>query len=52
MRPTFLPIIWIGKSLYMDDLYVKAAYRGNGYGTKLINGVIDHAKSTNRNKVR
>jgi L-amino acid N-acyltransferase YncA len=28
---------WIGKSLYMDDLYVTPEYRANGIGTKLIN---------------
>lgn len=36
----------------MDDLYVKAAYRGNGIETKLINQVINHAKATNCHKVR
>lgn len=43
---------WIGKSLYMDDIYVKAAYRGNGIGTKLIKEVINHAKVTKCRKVR
>lgn len=43
---------WIGKSLYMDDLYVKEEFRGHGIGTKLINEVIKHAKSTNCHKVR
>lgn len=37
---------WIGKSLYMDDLYVRADYRGKGVGTLLINKVIDYAKET------
>jgi GNAT superfamily N-acetyltransferase len=43
---------WIGKSLYMDDLYVKAEFRGHGIGTKLINEVIKYAKTTNCHKVR
>lgn len=34
---------WIGKSLYMDDLYVKPEYRGKGIGTKLIRQVINYA---------
>ena len=24
---------WVGKTLYLDDLYVKESYRGNGLGT-------------------
>lgn len=43
---------WIGKSLYMDDLYVKAKFRGHGIGTKMINEVIKYAKTTNCHKVR
>lgn len=43
---------WIGKSLYMDDLYVNAKFRGHGIGTKLINEVIKCAKTTNCHKVR
>ena len=36
---------WIGKSLYMDDLYVRPDFRGQGIGTMLINEVIAFAKS-------
>lgn len=43
---------WIGKSLYMDDLYVKPAYRGKGLGTKLISKIIDYAKSENCKKLK
>jgi len=43
---------WIGKSLYMDDLYVKPEYRANGIGTKLINKVIQFAKDSECNKLR
>ena len=28
---------WVGKSLYLDDLYIKPDYRGNGIGTMLLN---------------
>ncbi|GAT63725.1 GNAT family N-acetyltransferase [Paludibacter jiangxiensis] len=43
---------WIGKSLYMDDLYVKPEYRAQGIGTKLINSIIALAKKENCSKVR
>jgi GNAT superfamily N-acetyltransferase len=43
---------WIGKSLYMDDLYVKEEFRGHGIGTKLIKKVIEYAKTTNCHKVK
>ena len=31
---------WTGKSLYMDDLYVREIYRGKGIGMMLLNKVI------------
>lgn len=43
---------WTGKSLYMDDLYVKPEYRANGIGTKLINKVIEFAKDSECHKLR
>lgn len=43
---------WVGKSLYMDDLYVKPEYRAQGLGYKLIHTVIDFARSTNCHKMR
>lgn len=43
---------WIGKSMYMDDLYVKPEFRANGVGTKLINKVIDFAKDSKCHKLR
>jgi GNAT superfamily N-acetyltransferase len=42
---------WIGKSLYMDDLYVKPEFRGKGIGTKLIKQVIDFAKKSGCHKL-
>lgn len=41
----FAYFTWIGKSLYMDDLFVKPEYRGNGIGTDLINRIIGLAKA-------
>ena len=37
---------WSGKSLYLDDLFVKPAWRGKGTGTRLLREVIDLAKSS------
>ncbi|HEY3388574.1 MAG TPA: GNAT family N-acetyltransferase [Prolixibacteraceae bacterium] len=43
---------WTGKSLYMDDLYVKEIHRGAGIGKLLINKVIAFAKSAGCHKLR
>ena len=48
----FCYFTWTGKSLYMDDLYVKPDYRGIGIGSLLINQVILHAKETGCHKLR
>lgn len=42
---------WIGKSMYMDDLYVKPEFRGQGLGKELIESVINKAKAENCKKV-
>ncbi len=43
---------WVGKSLYLDDLYVKESYRGNKIGTELLKKVFDIAKAENCKRVR
>jgi GNAT superfamily N-acetyltransferase len=43
---------WVGKSLYMDDLYVLPEYRGKGIGTLLIGKVIDFARETTCHRLR
>jgi GNAT superfamily N-acetyltransferase len=43
---------WIGKSLYMDDLYVRPEYRGQGLGSKLIGAVIAHGRAEGCHKLR
>lgn len=43
---------WTGKSLYMDDLYVRQQYRGQGVGACLINKVIDYARESKCNGMR
>ncbi|MBP1677654.1 MAG: family N-acetyltransferase [Bacteroidetes bacterium] len=43
---------WVGKSMYMDDLYVKPEYRSNGLGTRLITRVIEFARESECCKMR
>ena len=43
---------WVGKSMYMDDLYVQPDYRGQGVGTQLIHKVIENAKAENCKRLR
>ena len=42
---------WVGKSLYMDDLYVIPEYRGKGLGSKLTQTLIDFAQASNCKKM-
>jgi len=43
---------WSGKALYLDDLYVKDAFRKSGIGKKLLETVINLAKAEQCKKVR
>lgn len=43
---------WVGKSLYLDDLYVKEDFRGRKVGTKLLKKVFEVAKKENCKRVR
>lgn len=43
---------WTGKVLYLDDLYVKEAYRGKGVGQSFLNALIEEAKSSGCKKMR
>ena len=42
---------WVGKSLYLDDLYVKVAYRGKRIGTRLLQRIFETAKEENCRRV-
>ena len=42
---------WVGKSLYLDDLYVKEAYRGKQIGAKLLKKIFEVAKEENCKRV-
>jgi len=43
---------WVGKSLYLDDLYVLEAYRSQKAGSKLLRKLFDIAKEENCKRVR
>jgi GNAT superfamily N-acetyltransferase len=43
---------WVGKSLYLDDLYVKEKYRRHKIGSALLRKVFEVAKAENCNRVR
>jgi len=43
---------WVGKSLYLDDLYVKPGFRGQKIGYRLLNEVIGIAKENNCRRIR
>jgi len=43
---------WIGKSLYLDDLYIGEMYRGHGLGSQLMDAVFQIAREQNCKKVK
>ena len=43
---------WVGKSLYLDDLYVKEPHRGHGIGQELLKRIFNVAKENNCSRVR
>ena len=48
----FAYFTWMGKSLYLDDLYVKEAFRGNKIGTNLLKEIFEFAKKEKCKRVR
>ena len=43
---------WVGKSLYLDDIYVKKQHRGKKVGMKLLKEVFNVAEKENCNRIR
>lgn len=43
---------WVGKTLYLEDLYVKEAYRGQKVGSALLNKIFEVARETDCQRVR
>lgn len=48
----FAYFTWVGKSLYLDDLYVKPDYRNKGIGSSLLKEIFKIAKSENCKRLR
>ncbi len=48
----FVYYTWVGKSLYLDDLYVKETYRGQKIGSKLLDKVIETGRQNNCKRIR
>jgi len=42
---------WTGKSLYLDDLYVKEKFRQQGIGKRLLDKIFEFAKAENCKKI-
>lgn len=43
---------WVGKSMYLDDIYVKEKYRKHKIGTALLRKLFEVARSENCRRVR
>ena len=43
---------WIGKAIYLDDLYVSTQFRGQGIGGKLFDSVMDIGKAEDCYKMK
>lgn len=48
----FVYYTWVGKALYLDDLYVKEAYRGKGIGKKLMQKMMEVAREEKCHRMR
>lgn len=48
----FVYYSWSGKALYLDDLYIKPAYRGARLGTNLLRAVKEFAINSQCKKMR
>lgn len=48
----FAYFTWVGKSLYLDDLYVLPEYRNQGIGSSLLSEIYKIAKTENCRRLR
>jgi GNAT superfamily N-acetyltransferase len=50
----FYPVYytWVGKTMYLDDLYVQPHYRGQGLGMRLLEGVFEAGRAAGCKNVR
>src|SRR5690348_9075507 len=49
---SFIYYTWVGKSLYLDDLYVKESCRGQKIGSELLKKIFEVAKTENCKRIR
>ncbi len=49
---SFVYYTWVGKSFYLDDLYVKESCRGQKIGSELLKKIFEVAKNENCKRVR
>jgi ribosomal protein S18 acetylase RimI-like enzyme len=49
---SFIYFTWSGKSIYLDDLYVKPIYRGQKIGKLLLDKIFETAKAAKCQRVR
>lgn len=49
---SFAYYTWVGKSLYLEDLYINSDYRGKGIGTQLMVKIFEVAQQENCNRLR
>jgi diamine N-acetyltransferase len=43
---------WVGKTMYLDDLYVQPDFRGQGLGMRLLEGVFEAGRAAGCKQVR
>lgn len=48
----FAYFTWVGKSLYLEDLYIKESFRKRKIGTALLNRIFEVAREENCKRVR
>src|SRR3954453_4521056 len=49
---SFIYYTWVGKSLYLDDLYVKESCRGQRIGSELLRKIFEVATAENCKRIR
>jgi GNAT superfamily N-acetyltransferase len=48
----FVYYTWVGKSIYLEDIFVKDSYRGKKIGFELMKKIFETAKSENCKRIR
>jgi len=48
----FVYYTWVGKSLYLEDLYVKESFRGQNIGSQLMGKMLEVAREENCKRFR